>query len=99
MRGSSRGGRIRTGVLLVPTQADWPGFPTPRILPSAQRESNPHIRHGKAVGCRYIMGTKIRRRIVKDSEGAGRVALESTSAALQAAATPSQLPTRPTERP
>ena len=23
---------------------------------SAQRESNPHIRHGKAVGCRYIMG-------------------------------------------
>ena len=25
---------------------------------SAQRESNPHIRHGKAVGCRYIMGAK-----------------------------------------
>ena len=24
---------------------------------SAQRESNPHIRHGKAVGYRYIMGT------------------------------------------
>ena len=24
---------------------------------SAQRESNPHFRHGKAVGCRYIMGT------------------------------------------
>ena len=23
---------------------------------SAQRESNPRIRHGKAVGCRYIMG-------------------------------------------
>jgi len=23
---------------------------------SAQRESNPHFRHGKAVGCRYIMG-------------------------------------------
>ena len=23
---------------------------------SAQRESNPHIRHGKAVGCRYIVG-------------------------------------------
>ena len=23
---------------------------------SAQRESNPHIRHGKATGCRYIMG-------------------------------------------
>ena len=30
----------------------------PHILniESAQRESNPHIRHGKAVGCRYIMG-------------------------------------------
>ncbi len=26
-------------------------------IESAQRESNPHIRHGKAVGCRYIMGT------------------------------------------
>ena len=32
-----------------------PGFPTRRCK-SAQRESNPHIRHGKAVGCRYIMG-------------------------------------------
>jgi hypothetical protein len=24
---------------------------------SAQRESNPHFRHGRAAGCRYIMGT------------------------------------------
>ena len=24
---------------------------------SAQRESSPQVRHGKAVGCRYIMGT------------------------------------------
>src|SRR3954471_1719402 len=24
---------------------------------SAQRESNPHVRHGEAVGYRYIMGT------------------------------------------
>ena len=39
---------------------------------SAQRELNPHIRHGKAVGCRYIMGTSSRRRIVKESEGTGR---------------------------
>jgi hypothetical protein len=53
----SRGGRIRTGALLVPNQADWPRFPTPRDRTSAQRESNPHFRHGKAVGCRYIMGT------------------------------------------
>ena len=26
------------------------------FIESAQWESNPHIRHGKAVGCRYIMG-------------------------------------------
>jgi hypothetical protein len=39
--------------------------------PSAQRESNPHFRHGKAVGYRYIMGTLHRHRIVKDSEGTG----------------------------
>ena len=35
-------------------------FPHPessRSLTSAQRESNPHVRHGKAVGYRYIMGT------------------------------------------
>ena len=25
-------------------------------IKSAQRESNPHFRHGKATGCRYIMG-------------------------------------------
>ena len=25
-------------------------------MESAQRESNPHFRHGKAAGCRYIMG-------------------------------------------
>jgi hypothetical protein len=25
-------------------------------IQSAQRESNPHFRHGKATGCRYIMG-------------------------------------------
>ena len=31
---------------------------------SAQRESNPHIRHGKATGCRYIMGAKIVAEIV-----------------------------------
>ena len=33
---------------------------------STQRESNPHIRHGKAVGCRYIMGAKRTCRIVKE---------------------------------
>ena len=25
---------------------------------SAQRESNPHFRHGNAAGCRYIMGAR-----------------------------------------
>jgi hypothetical protein len=35
-------------------------FPHPessRSPTSAQRESNPHVRHGEAVGYRYIMGT------------------------------------------
>src|SRR3954454_3209853 len=39
--------------------------------PSAQRESNPHFRHGKAAGYRYIMGTLHRHRIVKESESTG----------------------------
>ena len=30
-------------------------FPTHSRTSSVQRESNPHFRHGKAVGCRYIM--------------------------------------------
>ena len=47
-----------------------PGFPTSRLA-SAQRESNPHFRHGKAVGCRYIMGTGHRSRIVKETESTG----------------------------
>ena len=33
-----------------------PQLPHILILQSAQRESNPHVRHGKATGCRYIMG-------------------------------------------
>jgi hypothetical protein len=41
-----------------------PGFPTRRsgqiVLKSAQRELNPHFRHGKATGSHYIMGAKDR---------------------------------------
>ena len=41
----------------------WPH----RILQSAQWESNPHFRHGKAAGYRYIMGAKMHHyQIVKD---------------------------------
>ena len=40
---------------------------------SAQRESNPHIRHGKAVGCRYIMGACfVAKSIVKELRAPGR---------------------------
>ena len=39
-------------------------------------ESNPHVRHGKAVGYRYIMGAKNPDRIVKEPEH--RVGLEPT---------------------
>lgn len=44
---------------------------------SAQRESNPHFRLGKAAGCRYIMGALQVCRIVKDQEH--RVGVEPTS--------------------
>lgn len=47
----SRDGRIRTGDLLLPRQAECPDFPTSRE--SAQQALNPHFRHGKAAGCRY----------------------------------------------
>ncbi len=50
---------------------------TPDINESTQRESNPHFRHGKAAGCRYIMGAMNPDRIVKDQEH--RVGLEPTS--------------------
>ena len=40
---------------MLPKHAEYPAFPHPEIK-SAQRESNPHFRHGKAVGCHYIMG-------------------------------------------
>ena len=52
-----------------------PAFPHPENRPregsSARRESNPHFRHGEAIGYRYNMGTRCRRRIVKESEGTG----------------------------
>ena len=35
------------------------------IAKSTQRESNPHIRHGKAAGSRYIMGAKNRTKLSK----------------------------------
>ena len=44
---------------------------------SAQRESNPHIRHGKTVGCRYIMGTITAAGLSRSREH--RVGLEPTS--------------------
>jgi hypothetical protein len=36
---------------------------------SAQRESNPHFRHGKAAGCRYIMGAFQHDQIVNEQVG------------------------------
>ena len=55
-------------------------FPHPessRSPTSAQRESNPHVRHGKAVGYRYIMGTIAVPELSKSREH--RVGLEPTS--------------------
>ena len=56
----SRDGRIRTGDLLLPKQAEWPGFPTSRVTSFTDKcpaGVEPDVRHGKAVGYRYIMGT------------------------------------------
>src|SRR3954471_2952035 len=55
-------------------------FPHPessRSPTSAQRESNPHVRHGEAVGYRYIMGTIAFPELSKIREH--RVGLERTS--------------------
>lgn len=54
-----RRGRIRTADLVLPKHAGFQA--TPRTeMKSAQRESNPHFRHGKAAGYRYIMGASNR---------------------------------------
>ena len=60
----------------APEAGGFPNFPTRRLNKSTQRESNPHVRHGKAVGCRYIMGAMNPDRIVKEREH--RVGLEPT---------------------
>jgi hypothetical protein len=39
---------------------------------SAQRESNPHFRHGKATGCRYIMGAIDATKLSKTYRAPGR---------------------------
>jgi hypothetical protein len=47
------GDRNRTCERAVNSRLPVPARDPPQ---SAQRESNPHFRHGKAAGCRYIMG-------------------------------------------
>ena len=67
-------------------------FPRPeRSREQPVWESNPPLRLERAVSSAD--------RRTGQRRGVGRVALESTSAALQAAATPSQLPAHPTKRP
>ena len=66
----SQDGRIRTDDLVLPGHAEYQAFPRPEMQ-SAQWESNPHIRHGKAVGCRYIMGAWLEARLSK-IESTGR---------------------------
>ena len=73
----SRRSWIRTNDLLLPKQADFQAIPY-ADYESAQRESNPHFRHGKAVGCRYIMGTSQPRPNCQRDRG-HRVGLEPTS--------------------
>ncbi len=79
---SSQDGWIRTSDLRYPKPAECQAFPHPEICEfnsgegqactesnshkSVQRESNPHFRHGKAVGYRYIMDAIVVCQIVKD---------------------------------
>src|SRR4051794_24283026 len=49
----------------------FPHPESPRSPTSAQRESNPHVRHGKAVGYRYIMGTIAVPELSKRAESTG----------------------------
>ena len=62
--------------MLCTVPGGMPGFPTSSIK-SAQRELNPHFRHGKAAGYRYIMGASNRWSNCQRSEH--RVGLEPTS--------------------
>ncbi len=50
---------------MFPLKATFPGFFGTLDEKNAQWESNPHFRHGKAAGYRYIMGA-IDCQIVKD---------------------------------
>ena len=54
------------GIPISPTRRKVPAHGVCRLLRSAQRESNPHFRHGKAAGCRYIMGAKKRANLSKN---------------------------------
>ena len=71
-----RRGRIRTADLVLPKHAGFPATPRTETK-SAQRELNPHFRHGKAAGYRYIMGASNRWSNCQRSEH--RVGLEPTS--------------------
>jgi hypothetical protein len=77
----SCGGRSRTYIVLLNREAPYRSA-TPHQL-SAQRESNPRFRHGKAAGYRYIMGAKTHYRIVKEHP-VGSEGLEPSPAWLRA---------------
>ncbi len=63
----SSGGRTRTFTRLLNREPPY-RWATPDSA-SAQWESNPHFRHGKAAGYRYIMGAKMHHyQIVKDQK-------------------------------
>jgi hypothetical protein len=51
--------------------AEYQAFPRPEFQ-SAQWESNPHFRHGKAVGCHYIMGACLATKLSKIIRAPGR---------------------------
>jgi hypothetical protein len=76
----------------APKAGGLPGFPTPRTdSQSAQRESNPPFRPGKAVGDHYLTGT---RNAQPYCQGEHRVGLEPTSPPYESGALPLGHPCR-----
>src|SRR5262249_54748411 len=70
---SSRDGRIRTGALLLPGQADWPGFLTSRVASSDKCPAGVEPARPPWQGGRLPLhhGHDHRRRIVKEPRAPG----------------------------
>lgn len=91
---TSRVVRTRTEILLLPEQAMLPLAPLPDFKKSERQDSNlrsPGPRPGAMTKLRYVLKQKAHHQ-PRTASSVGWEVLEPSSAALQATATPSQLP-------